>query len=142
MFKRTRISAGLLLAFGGAVASTGALAQQVLERVEITGSSIKRVDAEGPSPVDIVTREQIERTGATSINELLRSIAAVDIFDQGELASNSPSGSGTASVRLRGLSETDVLVLLNRDGQSAPQQGQAVPQQARQPASTGSQIPR
>lgn len=113
MFKRTKLSAALLLAFSGTVGSTAVLAQQVLERVEITGSSIKRVDAEGPSPVDVVTRQQIERTGATTINELLRSIAAVDIFDQGELASNSPSGSGTATVRMRGLSETDVLVLLN-----------------------------
>jgi len=60
-----------------------------------------------------VTRKEIERSGATSINELLHSIPSIDIFDQGELASNSPAGSGTASIRMRGLSESNVLVLLN-----------------------------
>ncbi len=121
MFKRTKVCAGLALAFGGSLAlgSLPALAQQTqpapqtLQRVEVTGSAIKRLDAEGPSPVEVITRKEIERTGATSVNELLKSISAVDIYDQGELASNSPSGSGTANVRLRGLAETDVLVLLN-----------------------------
>ncbi|MDX2217496.1 MAG: TonB-dependent receptor [Burkholderiales bacterium] len=83
------------------------------EKIEVTGSAIKRIDAEGPAPVEIITKKDIERTGATSINELLKSLSTVDIFDQGELASNSPSGSGTANVLLRGLAETDTLVLLN-----------------------------
>lgn len=83
------------------------------EKIEVTGSAIKRIDAEGPAPVEIITRKDIERTGATSVNELLKSLSTIDIFDQGELASNSPSGSGTANVRLRGLAETDTLVLLN-----------------------------
>lgn len=83
------------------------------EKIEVTGSAIKRIDAEGPAPVEVITRKDIERTGATSVNELLKSLSTVDIFDQGELASNSPSGSGTANVRLRGLAETDTLVLLN-----------------------------
>ena len=45
---------------------------QQFERVEITGSSIKRTDAEGPAPVEIITRKEIAKTGATSINELVR----------------------------------------------------------------------
>ena len=67
-----------------------ALAQQQLERVEITGSSIKRVQAEGVVPIEIYKRKDIERTGATTGNELLRSIATVDLYEQGELAPNSP----------------------------------------------------
>ncbi|MBK7331141.1 MAG: TonB-dependent receptor plug domain-containing protein [Betaproteobacteria bacterium] len=82
-------------------------------RIDVTGSNIKRIDGEGPAPVEIITREQISKTGATSINELLRFIPAIDVFDQGELASNSPAGSGTGQIRLRGLSETATLVLLN-----------------------------
>ncbi|MEQ1806588.1 MAG: TonB-dependent receptor [Burkholderiaceae bacterium] len=115
MFKRTKICSGLMLAFGGtlAMSTSPSLAQQQLERVEVTGSAIKRINSEGVAPVEIITRKQIERTGATSINELLRSIPSIDIFDQGELASNSPAGSGTASIRLRGLSDSEVLVLLN-----------------------------
>lgn len=113
MFKKTAVANALVLGFGLGVALGAAQAQEQLERVEITGSAIKRTNAEGPSPVEVVTRKQIERTGATSVNELLRSIPSIDIFDQGELASNSPAGSGTANVRLRGLSSSETLVLLN-----------------------------
>jgi iron complex outermembrane receptor protein len=71
------------------------------------------VNAETAAPVTVISREEITRTGATSINELLKSISVVDINDQGELASNSPGGSGTARVRLRGLGESQTLVLIN-----------------------------
>ncbi|MBT9487334.1 MAG: TonB-dependent receptor [Rubrivivax sp.] len=104
----SRLALAAVMALSGA----SALAQPV-QRIEVTGSAIKRTSVEGPAPVEIVTRKDIERSGATSLNELLRSIPSIDIFDQGELASNSPAGSGTASVRLRGLSDSETLVLLN-----------------------------
>ena len=112
MFKRTKINAGVLLALGMA-AVVPAQAQDLTQRVEITGSSIKRTDSEGPAPVTIVTRKDIERAGATSISELVKNIAALDILDQGELTGNSPSGSGTSNLQIRGLSERNLLVLLN-----------------------------
>jgi len=110
MSRPTPLALAIGLAFGSTLVP--ALAQQA-QRVEITGSAIKRVDTETPAPVEILTREQIARTGATSINELIKSIAVIDVFDQGELASNSPGGSGTARVRLRGLGDTQTLVLIN-----------------------------
>lgn len=116
MFKKTRLCLAIGAAFGAGMVglAPAALAQtQQLERVEITGSAIKRTQQEADRPVEIYTKEEIARTGATNINELIRSIPSVDIFDQGELASNSPAGSGTANVRLRGLSSSNVLVLLN-----------------------------
>lgn len=115
MFRRTKMCSRLMLAFGGtlAIASLPALAQDAPQRIEITGSAIKRVNAEGPAPVEVITRKDIARTGATTTNELIRSIASIDIFDQGELASNSPAGSGTANIRLRGLSSSNLLILLN-----------------------------
>ena len=119
MFKATPVAYALGLAFGGLIA-VPALAQQQptppqqkLERVEITGSAIKRVEAETAQPVEVYTKKEIERTGATNLNEFIRTIPSVDVFDQGELTSNSPAGSGTASIRLRGLSESNLLVLLN-----------------------------
>ncbi|MBX3620307.1 MAG: TonB-dependent receptor [Rhizobacter sp.] len=115
MFRKTKVCSGLMLAFGGSLA-LGALpahAQQQLERVEITGSAIKRVNQEGPAPVEIITRKDIAKTGATTVNELIRSIPSMDIFDQGELASNSPVGSGTANIGMRGLAVDNTLILLN-----------------------------
>jgi iron complex outermembrane recepter protein len=109
--RHTRIAAAVLLATGAA----SALAQQTPapQRIEITGSAIKRASAEGPAPIEIVSRKDIERSGASNVNELLRTIPSIDIFDQGELASNSPSGSGTTNVALRGLSNSETLILLN-----------------------------
>ncbi len=86
---------------------------QETQRIEITGSSIKRTDAEGPVPVEIYTRKDIARSGATTVHELVKSIAAFDIDDQGELTANSPTGSGASQLQVRGLSERNVLVLLN-----------------------------
>jgi iron complex outermembrane receptor protein len=63
MFKRTKISAGALLALG-VVSTLPALAQQApTQRVEITGSNIRRAQSETASPVQTVTREDIERSG-------------------------------------------------------------------------------
>jgi iron complex outermembrane receptor protein len=115
MFRKTKVCTGLMLAFGGSLAlgTAPVQAQQQLERVEITGSAIKRVQSEGPAPVEIYTRKDIERTGATTVTELVKNISSLDIDDQGELTGNSPSGSGTTNLQIRGLSERNLLVLLN-----------------------------
>lgn len=114
MFKLTRLHAAAALALGGAAVLAPATASaQETQRVVITGSSIKRIDAEGPAPVEVYTRRDIQRTGATTIAELVKNIAAIDIDDQGELTANSPTGSGASNVQVRGLSERNVLVLLN-----------------------------
>ncbi|MBP9904789.1 MAG: TonB-dependent receptor [Rhodoferax sp.] len=118
-FRRSALARSAMLAcsaMAAVLAAQTAYAQAAstsLERVEVTGSAIRRTNVEGPAPVEIVTKKEIARSGATSINELLHNIPSIDIFDQGELASNSPAGSGTASIRMRGLSESQVLVLLN-----------------------------
>ncbi|MEN9659269.1 MAG: hypothetical protein RL571_2734 [Pseudomonadota bacterium] len=84
-----------------------------VERVEVTGSSIKRIQKEGAAPVETISRKQIEKIGATSVNELLKSVSSMDVADQGELTSNAPSGSGQSTAKMRGQSENDMLVLLN-----------------------------
>lgn len=117
MFHKTKVCTAAILAIGGSLAvvalPASAQEQGQTQRVEITGSAIKRVNAEGPAPVEVVTRRDIARTGATTVNELIRSLPTIDVFDQGELASNSPAGSGTANVAMRGLSSSNLLVLLN-----------------------------
>lgn len=112
MFKLNAVS--LAAAAMAAAVAMPALAQdQQLERVVVTGSAIKRIDGEAPAPVEVVTREDIRRTGATTVNELIRTMSTIDIFDQGELSSNSPGGSGTGAIGMRGLGDTQTLVLVN-----------------------------
>lgn len=110
MFTPSRIGAAAALVAAGLALPVWA---QQTQRIEITGSSIKRLDAEGPAPVEVYTRKDIARTGATSVAELVKSIAALDIDDQGELTANSPTGSGASNLQIRGLSERNLLVLLN-----------------------------
>ena len=75
MFKKTKLCTGLVMAFGVLGSATAQQAQQ-LERVTVTGSNIKRTDTETASPVQVITRQDIERTGKQSIQEVLRSVTA------------------------------------------------------------------
>ncbi len=91
-----------------------AAAQQVLQRVEITGSSIKRIDAETALPVQVITRAEIERTGAATVEQLLQTVTAIS--SSGGLTASSVSGGTTgsiSSVSLRGLTSIRTLVLVN-----------------------------
>ena len=78
MFRKTKVCSALMVAFGGSlfIASLPVGAQQTLQRVEITGTNIKRTDTETASPVQVLTREDIEKTGKQSIQEILRTITA------------------------------------------------------------------
>lgn len=118
MLKRTMLSRSLLLAFSGTAALMSAptfaqqQATQELQRVTVTGSNIKRTDAETASPVQVLTREDIEKTGKQSIQEVLRGITADGV---GSIPTSFSNGfaSGSAAVSLRGLGVNSTLVLLN-----------------------------
>ncbi|SEL29793.1 iron complex outermembrane recepter protein [Roseateles sp. YR242] len=82
-----------------------------LQRVEVTGSNIKRIDAETVSPVQVITRDQIERTGQATVAEVLRNLPS-NSGSFGESFSNS-FAPGAAGISLRGLGQKTTLVLLN-----------------------------
>jgi iron complex outermembrane recepter protein len=116
--KRKRPSSALLQALGAGVALTvvatgvNAQSQQRIEKIEVTGSNIKRVDQETVAPVEIITRDQIERTGQPTIAEVLRNIPsnAGGSFSESFTNSFAP---GAAGISLRGLGQKTTLVLLN-----------------------------
>lgn len=112
MFKTTKVYAGVLAAVGtmSAVVGTAAMAQE--QRIEITGSRIKRIAAEGPLPVEVITRADIERKGVSSTNDLLRSLSYMASFND-ELFANSPNFSGAATAGFRGLDGAQTVILLN-----------------------------
>jgi iron complex outermembrane receptor protein len=87
---------------------------QQLQRVEITGSSIKRIDAETALPVQVITRDQIQKTGATNVEQLLQTVASLS--SSGGFSASSSSGAATGSISaisLHGLTSLRTLVLLN-----------------------------
>lgn len=84
-----------------------------LEKVEITGSMIKRTDKETPAPVTVLTRQDIERSGATSVEQLLRTVSAISGDGQQDLSSGNGWAAGTSSISMRGLGSAATLTLLN-----------------------------
>ncbi len=116
--KRKTLSGALLQALSAGVTltviATAANAQQAqkVERIEVTGSNIKRVDTESVAPVEIITREAIERTGQPTVADVLRNIPANSGGSFGESFSNS-FAPGAAGISLRGLGQKTTLVLLN-----------------------------
>jgi len=114
--KRKHIAVAVINALAVMAVTSTAVAQdaQRVERVEITGSSIKRVDAEGALPVQVLTKEDIARTGATSTEALLNSITAVSSMGATVNATGAGSSTyGVSSISLRGLTASRTLVLVN-----------------------------
>lgn len=113
------LSRSVRMMFVGSVAmGAGLLGQTVsaqeatVQRIEITGSSIKRIAKEGALPVQTLSRKDIEQSGATNVADLVAALPAMQGFIT---ASTSVNGGGggvqTASVHAIGTAYT--LVLLN-----------------------------
>jgi len=82
-----------------------------LERVEVTGTNIKRTDLETAAPVTVLTREDLARSGANSLGDVITRLTAA----QGGLSGVEFNGftPGAATISLRGLGGGATLVLIN-----------------------------
>ncbi|MDP1980664.1 TonB-dependent receptor [Undibacterium sp.] len=102
--------------------ATGVLAQvtttkedekksEKIQKVEVTGSKIKRINYETASPVQVITRDELVRGGATSLTEVLKTISA----NQGGIDENRTNGftAGASGLNLRGIGSQATLVLIN-----------------------------
>lgn len=113
MFKPTHLNLALLAAFGGLVVVTPeAQAQEdTVQRVEVTGSAIKRLATETALPLTTITRADIERSGATTAQDL---VALIPSNFGGTVISTNVGSTGNASTaNLRQLGSKYTLVLLN-----------------------------
>jgi iron complex outermembrane recepter protein len=81
-----------------------------LSRVEVTGSRLKRIDADGPAPVNVYTRADIDRSGQPTLERFISSLNEASI-SPGEGGLGPTTGQG--SVQLRGLPLGSTLVLIN-----------------------------
>jgi len=115
----TALAGSLRLAFGVVLMSSclTAMAQEAAEamqRVEVTGSSIKRIDAETALPIQILRREDIDKAGATTAAELLAKISASAAgLTDGASFSDISGQRGFNGANLRGIGVSSTLVLLN-----------------------------
>jgi iron complex outermembrane receptor protein len=97
-----------------AAAQSTASAPAATERIEVTGSNIKRVEGESALPVTVISREEIARTGATSAYELMQFVSANNSL--GNVSTTAVIGTTSFSAQtasLRGLGGGRTLVLIN-----------------------------
>ncbi|WP_394227748.1 TonB-dependent receptor domain-containing protein [Pseudoalteromonas spongiae] len=109
----------LAIAFGGASTAVFAAnanaaeeqqAAEQVERIEVTGSRIKRTDMEGASPVTVMTAEEIKLSGYSRVEDILNQLPQIEAAETSFLANGA---TGTATLDLRGLGSNRTLVLVN-----------------------------
>ncbi|WP_255424105.1 TonB-dependent receptor [Xanthomonas sp. SI] len=96
-------------------AAPAAFAQEAatnLDRITVTGSNIPRTNTETPSPVQVVTRQEIDRTGKSTVAEYLQTLTSDGAGSIPKSFGNGFAGGG-AGISLRGLGAGSTLVLLN-----------------------------
>jgi iron complex outermembrane receptor protein len=94
-----------------------------LERIEVTGSRIKRADVEGALPVTVIDRQELELSGDNSVADFLRN-TTFNSFGSFRPQSGS-SAQSVAQISLRGLGAGRTLLLLDgRRIPTAPSTGQ------------------
>ncbi len=132
MFKEKMGVRSVRLAFGLAagLVVTQAMAQEApVQRVEVTGSAIKRINVEGALPIQTLSQETIAKTGATSVAELIQTLPAMQGFTIAATAAGTDSG-GRVSASIHDIGEAYTLVLLNGRRLAPQGSGSAVNLQA------------
>ena len=116
MFKKTNVSAGVMVLMGAtfALSMTQAVAQ--IQSLEVTGSRLKRADVEGALPVTTISRDEIQASGAVTVAEFMRTTT---FSSAGNFRPQSGSSAQSfAGIDLRGIGSPRTLVLL--DGRRLP----------------------
>lgn len=123
MFSNNKTANAVRIALAFGAASTAAFtsaavsaqeqteeAKDKVERIEVTGSRIKRVDVETASPVQITSSEDIKLSGFTKIEDLMNSLPQIEAS---ETSFQANGASGNATLDLRGMGTQRTLVLVN-----------------------------
>ncbi|OYZ19597.1 MAG: hypothetical protein B7Y39_11665 [Bdellovibrio sp. 28-41-41] len=92
-------------------ATATAPAEREVEKVEVIGTRIRRLNVEGPSAVKTLKKEVLENSGTTTVSDVLRDTSAASTG-----VTREASGGNAAAVNnigLRGLGANRTLILLN-----------------------------
>jgi iron complex outermembrane recepter protein len=108
----TALLAGLCLPGLALAQSTGGNATRDLDKVTVTGSRIARAQVEGPAPVQVITAEEIQKQGFSTVWESLGTLTQFtgSAFNEADQTGSSPNGQ---FMNLRGLGPGYQLILLN-----------------------------
>ncbi len=118
MLKRTKLSLAVSTALGAGLIgmAPGAMAQsstpQQMERVEVTGSMLRRIEGESSLPVTTLDMSTLEKAGVTNAEQAVKFITQ---SQAATVSSGTVSGTngGASYANLRALGSNRTLVLLN-----------------------------
>jgi iron complex outermembrane receptor protein len=100
------------VAFAADAAGPAATPEPALEEVVVTGSRIRRVDAETANAVFVIDQKAIQDSGYQTVGELLQRIPAVS-GNASNPNVNNGGGFGESNIELRGLNSKRTLVLVD-----------------------------
>ncbi|WP_354333721.1 TonB-dependent receptor plug domain-containing protein [Undibacterium sp. GrIS 1.2] len=86
--------------------------EAAVQRVEVTGSSIKRLAAESSLPVTVIKADDFVKQGLTTAEQVVSSLAS-NQSSQGASQSVGASTGGVSLADLRGIGSNKTLILLN-----------------------------
>ncbi|ACJ30692.1 TonB-dependent receptor [Shewanella piezotolerans WP3] len=99
------------------MASTGAYAAEEedsgIERIEVTGSKIKRIGELSPTPVTVITGADMMDMGITNVADILNKLPSSTVGISPETSNNTIFANGLNQTNLRGLGSDRTLVLVN-----------------------------
>jgi outer membrane receptor protein involved in Fe transport len=93
-------------------AASSAAASTELEEVVVTGTRIRRVDAETASPVFVLDQSTITQSGAVTVGDLVNRIPSIAGAATNP-ALNNGGGFGESNIELRGLDAKRTLILID-----------------------------
>ena len=110
----SRLARAILVAATLAALLAGrAFAQTERMKVEVTGSNIPRPELESALPVQVITQEDIQKSGASTVAELMSKVSANVLGMNDQLTIGNFDRPGMSSINLRGIGDGNTLVLLN-----------------------------
>ena len=113
VYKKSVVAVALTLAYSHVAFAQQGDADKPIQKVIVTGSNIAHIDAETATPVTIMRREDIVRTGANSVTELLNTLTSASQGSLSDIGGSNSFASGASSVSLRALGKQSTLILLN-----------------------------
>lgn len=113
MFKPSKISLAVMVLMTAGVSPMAIAQQSGLAEVTITGSNLKRADKEGTSPIQTISAQEIQQSGATSVLQLLKAVPSMGVGGYNDTPDQNGFSRGVATASLRALGSTSTLILLN-----------------------------
>ncbi|RVU37418.1 TonB-dependent receptor [Rheinheimera riviphila] len=99
--------------FANSVSAQETTADNKVERIEVTGSKIKRIGELSPTPVTVISGDMMVDAGITNVGELMSELPSAVVGLSPETTNNSIFANGLSQTALRGLGSNRTLVLVN-----------------------------